>query len=244
LQAVARYAVDYVVFNNHLPEALQMAQHHPQRFAVWAAQQGRSTQTLLNIVEQAMRCDDSVPQALAVLAETLKARGVVMGSHDDGDSATRSFYRNFGASVCEFPTTVEAAQSAHDAGEPVLMGAPNVVRGGSQSGNIAAEALIADGLCDCLVSDYYYPALSQAAWALEASGTLPFARAWEMVSTQPAKIMGLHDRGRLEHGLRADLVVMNPQTHAVEATIAGGRLAYAHGEVARRLVTSHVQMAS
>jgi alpha-D-ribose 1-methylphosphonate 5-triphosphate diphosphatase len=118
------------------------------------------------------------------------------------------------------------------------MGAPNVVRGGSQSGNIAAEALIAEGLCDALVSDYYYPALAQAAWRLADAGTLSFAAAWEAVSTEPARIAGLRDRGRLAPGSRADLVVVDPATRAVEATIAGGRMAHLSGGAAQRFMGS------
>lgn len=236
MAAVDRHKIDYIVFNNHLPEALDMAQRMPQRFAGWAAQQGRTPEVLLDIVHRAQQWDRHVPQALAVLAVELAARGVMMGSHDDGDSETRGFYRSLGAPIAEFPTSVEAAQAARDAGEPVLMGAPNVVRGGSQSGNIAAQSLVAAGLCDALMSDYYYPALSQSAFALADRGVLPFADAWAMISTTPARILNLNDRGHLTPAQRADLVVVNPETHAVEATIAAGRLAYAHGGAARRLM--------
>lgn len=236
LRAIARHGVDYVVFNNHLPEAQQMAQHHPQRFAQWAAQQGRSPRELLTIIERAGQMDDRVPQALSSLAMTMAAQGVAMGSHDDGDAMTRGRFRAIGAPICEFPTTAEAARDAIAAGEPVLMGAPNVVRGGSQSGNIAAEGLIADGLCTALVSDYYYPALPQAAFALADRGTLPLAQAWDLLSGAPARAMGLSDRGGLEPGQRADLIVVDPDTHSIEATITGGRLAHAHGAAARRLM--------
>ncbi|MFN4098832.1 MAG: alpha-D-ribose 1-methylphosphonate 5-triphosphate diphosphatase [Pararhodobacter sp.] len=236
LEAVARHGIDFVVFNNHLPEAVAMAKNLPQRFAQWAAQQGRAPEVLLGIVTAAQDCDRHVPQALAVLAAELSARGVTLGSHDDGDAATRGFYRSLGAPISEFPTSVEAARAARDAGEPVLMGAPNVARGGSQSGNIAAEELVAEGLCDALMSDYYYPALAQAVWALEARGTLPFARGWELISTNPARILGLTDRGRLAPGQRADLVVVNPETHAIEACFTAGRLAHAQGAAARRLI--------
>jgi alpha-D-ribose 1-methylphosphonate 5-triphosphate diphosphatase len=116
------------------------------------------------------------------------------------------------------------------------MGAPNVVRGGSQSGNIAAEALVAEGLCDALVSDYYYPALAQSAWRLADTGALSFAAAWEAVSTVPARIAGLADRGRLAPGQRADLVVVDPRTRTVEATIAGGRMAHLAGGAAQRFI--------
>lgn len=238
LAAVERHGIDMVIFNNHLPEGLEMAETKPERFAIWAAQQLRSPEALRAIIETAREEDDRVPGALSALAAALGERGVVLGSHDDPDAGTRAAFRAMGAPVSEFPTSVAAAEAARAAGEPVLMGAPNVVRGGSQSGNIAAEGLIASGLCTALVSDYYYPALSQAAWALCERGTLPFAEAWKLISTNPAEVAGLADRGRLDPGQRADLVVVNPATHAIEAVIAGGKLAQAQGEVGRRLVAA------
>jgi alpha-D-ribose 1-methylphosphonate 5-triphosphate diphosphatase len=114
------------------------------------------------------------------------------------------------------------------------MGAPNVVRGGSQTGNIAAAGLVAEGLVDALMSDYYYPALPQAAWALVDPGLCDLPTAWSMISAAPARIMGLSDRGRIGHGLRADLIAMNQTTRQVEMTLSAGRAAHLSGELARR----------
>jgi alpha-D-ribose 1-methylphosphonate 5-triphosphate diphosphatase len=116
------------------------------------------------------------------------------------------------------------------------------VRGGSQSGNIAAVDLIREGLCDALVSDYHLPALPLAAWRLADLGLCNLARAWEMISAAPARIMGLSDRGRIAPGQRADLVIMNPETRTICATFCGGRLAFASGEVALRLMGKHAEM--
>ena len=234
-QAVADYGVDYVVFNNHLPEALDMAQNHPHRFASWAAQTKRTAEEMLQIVQTADAAGAAVPRALAQLSRRFQASGVHMGSHDDGTAETRAFYRNLGAPNCEFPTTVAAAQAARDAGEPVLMGAPNVVRDGSQSGNIAAQSLVEAGLCDALVSDYYYPALAQAAFYLLDAGVADLPSAWAMISANPAQIAGLHDRGTLTASKRADLVAVNAETRAVEMTICAGRIAHLSGEAARRV---------
>jgi alpha-D-ribose 1-methylphosphonate 5-triphosphate diphosphatase len=246
LMAVVRdYHLDYIVFNNHLPEALELARSKPDRFAIWAGSNGHTPESLLAIVEAAHKADAEIPAFLTALAADLVAEGITLGSHDDPDADTRAFFRGIGARVCEFPTSVAAAQAARNAGEPVLMGAPNVVRGGSQSGNIAAMELIEDGLCDALISDYYIPALAQAAWAIADARALSFGRAWEMISTAPARIMGLSDRGQLHPGQRADLVVMNPKTRRIEATFANGRILHATGEVARRLlVPSHPAMAA
>ena len=237
LDAVRRHGVDCVVFNNHLPEGIELAREHPFRFASWAAQQSRTAEQMLAIVTAAAAREDEVPGSLALLSEALTGMGVALGSHDDTDAATRTRFRSLGARICEFPTTRAAAVAAKDAGEPVVMGAPNVVRGGSQAGNIAAMDLVADGLCDALVSDYYYPALAQAVWTIADLGVRDFAGAWDLVSGGAARVMGLADRGALTPGLRADLVVINPETRRVEATIAGGRLATLSGGVAARLMS-------
>ncbi|MFA9230155.1 MAG: alpha-D-ribose 1-methylphosphonate 5-triphosphate diphosphatase [Microgenomates group bacterium] len=233
--AVARFGVDYVVFNNHLPEALEMAQNRPERFAQWAAQTSRSHAEMLAIVNAASAQDRDVPEALARIAAAFTGQGLRMGSHDDGDAQTRAFYRGIGAAICEFPTSFAAAKAAQAAGEPVLMGAPNVVRGGSQSGNIAAQDLVEAGLCDALVSDYYYPALAQAAWALVDRGVCDLPTAWAKISTTPARIAGLSDRGGLGTGQRADLVAVNMETHRVEMTLCAGRVAHLSGALAAKV---------
>lgn len=236
LAAVAAHRVDYVVFNNHLPEALEMAEHRPDRFAQWSAQTNRTAEEMMAIVRAAQAQGPQVPAALARIAAALAAQGVRMGSHDDGTADTRAFFRSIGAPICEFPTSVAAAQAARAAGEPVLMGAPNVVRGGSQSGNIAAHDLVAKGLCDALVSDYYYPALKLAAFTLSDQGIADLAAAWAMISTRAAHIAGLDDRGTLDLGRRADVVVLKPDTRRVEMTLCEGRIAHLSGEMARRMV--------
>ena len=233
---VREYHLDYIVFNNHLPEALDLAASNPARFASWALQNGHLPEDLLKKVQDAHEAGPEIPAFLTSLAADLRMAGVMMGSHDDPDAETRAFYRGIGASICEFPTSVSAASAARSAHEPVLMGAPNIVRGGSQSGNIAAMELVEEGLCDALISDYYIPALVQAAWAIADMRALSFAHAWQMISTRPAQIMGLSDRGMLIPGQRADLVVMNPNTRRVEATLVRGQIAFASRQAAYRLL--------
>ena len=112
-----------------------------------------------------------------------------------------------GVAIAEFPTTVEAAAASHAAGIAVLMGAPNVVRGGSHSGNVAAEALAREGVLDILSSDYVPAALLMGAFELarriEGYG---LAAALRTVTLHPARAAGLDDRGQIAAGLRADLV--------------------------------------
>ena len=118
----------------------------------------------------------------------------------------------------------------------MILGAPNVVRGGSHSGRLSARDLIAEGLCDALASDYHYPALKQAVFHLLDEGVLSLADAWALVSEGPAAILGLADRGRIEEGLRADLVVLNAETRQIEATLVGGAISYLTGEAAARFL--------
>ncbi len=236
IDAVRRFRIGYVVFNDHLEQGLEMRRRAPGDFAVWACKVGQSPEDLLSRLERAAARARDVPRHLCALAEAFDDLGVLYGSHDDPDGETRERYSMIGARIAEFPTNRRSAAAAKAMMNPVIMGAPNVVRGGSQAGNIAAADLIAEGLCDALVSDYHYPTLAMAAWELVDQGVLSLPRAWAMISSNPAEILRMPDRGRLDPGLRADLVIVNRQTRAVEATICGGRLTYLAGEAGRRFL--------
>ena len=243
LAAVRRHGIDYVVFNNHLDEALHLAQSRPTELALWAAKSGRSPEAQLALVEATRKQSPQVPRFLCRLAEAFDTLGVHYGSHDDPDGETRERFSMIGARICEFPIARSAAALARAVNDPVLMGAPNVVRGGSQSGNIAATDLIRRGLCDALVSDYYYPALSRAAFRLVDDGLAELPAAWAMISTRPAEILHMADRGVIAYGKRADLCVVNEDTRRIEATLVEGRLTHLTGEAARRFLGSRAELA-
>ena len=236
IAAVRRFGVDFVIFNDHLAEGRAIQARRPADFALWARKLGRDPADLGASLDAAEARAADVPRHLCSLGEAFDELRVAYGSHDDPDGETRERYSMIGARIAEFPTSRVAAAAAKAMGSPVLMGAPNVVRGRSASGNVAAEALIAERLCDALVSDYHYPALPQAAFALVDRGLCSLPEAWAMISTAPANILRLHDRGRIEPGLRADLAIVNAATREIEATIAGGRMAYLSGEVACRFL--------
>jgi alpha-D-ribose 1-methylphosphonate 5-triphosphate diphosphatase len=234
IAAVERFRIDYVVFNDHIEEGLTMQRRNPDGFATWARKAGLTPQDLSDCIDAAWARTKEVPRALLEMAEAFDRMGVTYGSHDDRDAETREVYRIIGARIAEFPTTRRAAAAAKAGGDPVLMGAPNVVRGGSQAGNIAAVDILREGLCDGLVSDYHIPALALAVWKLVDDGVLPLEKAWALVSSSPARVLGMVDRGEIAPGLRADLVAVNKRTRAVEMTIAGGRLAHLSGPAAGR----------
>lgn len=170
-----------------------------------------------------------VPGAIAEMARFASARGIAMLSHDDRTLEARAYYRGLGALISEFPVTPEARDAAAAAGDAIVMGAPNVVRGGSHLGAIGAEESIRQSRCSILASDYYYPAPLAAALDLWRRDVLPLDRAWALVSEAPAMAAGLRDRGRIAAGLRADLVVIPVDGHRPLATIAGGRITYRCG---------------
>jgi len=136
-----------------------------------------------------------------------RARHIVVASHDDATDAHIEEALATGAGVAEFPTTEAAARAAHASGMAVVMGAPNFVRGGSHSGNIATEDVAAAGLLDILSSDYVPSSLLQAAFSLpERVETITLPEAIALVTRRPADAVGLSDRGTIADGKRADLV--------------------------------------
>lgn len=142
-----------------------------------------------------------------------QARGIPLASHDDAtlDHVVES--AESGMRIAEFPTTLEAAVASHKHGLRVLMGAPNIVRGGSHSGNIAAAELASAGVLDILSSDYYPASMLDAAFRLAnmENNSYDLAQAIATVTTTPARCANLHDRGLIEPGKRADLVLVEPR---------------------------------
>jgi alpha-D-ribose 1-methylphosphonate 5-triphosphate diphosphatase len=133
-------------------------------------------------------------------------RAIALASHDDTTIGHVEEAVADRMQVAEFPTTPEAAEASHKAGLAVLMGAPNVVRGGSHSGNVSARVLAEMGVLDILSSDYVPISLIEGAIALgdvEAIGFLPGAI--RLVTLNPAMATGMHDRGEIAPGKRADL---------------------------------------
>ena len=147
------------------------------------------------------------PKHHRALVELARARNIPIASHDDTTLANVEESIADGASLAEFPTTIEAATASHAAGIKVMMGAPNVVRGGSHSGNVAAEELARHGTLDVLSSDYVPASLLMAAFLLPGRvPSISLPHAIRMVTKNPAEAAKLSDRGVLAAGKRADLV--------------------------------------
>ena len=129
-----------------------------------------------------------------------------LASHDDTTEAHVMEGVRDGVAISEFPTTLEAARRANEHGLKTVMGAPNVVKSGSHSGNVAAHELAAAGLLDGLASDYVPISMLHGAFHLAGNCDVPLVDAVAMVSANPAEMVGLTDRGRIAPGMRGDMI--------------------------------------
>lgn len=170
-------------------------------------------------------CDESVLDArVSRLADAAREADVPVASHDDERPATVDRMRRRGASISEFPVTKAAAEAAADRGMTTVMGAPNLVRGGSLWGNLDVSTAIAADAVDALCSDYHPQSLLRAPFVDTGE---PLHRRVARVTSAPADAVGLDDRGRIEPGALADLVLVDPNPRPTVGTVfVGGEPVY------------------
>lgn len=160
------------------------------------------------------------------LARQARQAGVSLSSHDDHGLEDVERNRTLGTSISEFPMDAETAKASQEAGVAVLMGAPNLVRGGSHVGAISVKDAIAQNLVNILCSDYHYPSLFRAPFVAVEHGLMTLAQAWKMVSENPAKAAGLGtSKGRIAPGFDADLLLLSEldgSPLSLQATLVGG----------------------
>jgi alpha-D-ribose 1-methylphosphonate 5-triphosphate diphosphatase len=217
--------IGLLAFNNHVPE---LDKSRPEKVAQMADRSGLPLDQFKELIARVNARAGEVPGSIARLAACAAAHGVPLLSHDDASPAVRRRFRAIGCRIAEFPVTIETAQEAAAAGDPIVLGAPNVVRGGSHIGWINAKDMIARGLCTILASDYYYPAQLLAAFRLAADAVVSLEKAWALISEAPAAAAGLRDRGVIATGRRADLLLVDPSgaRPQVVATIVAGRIVH------------------
>ena len=199
------------------------------RHAKIAVRAGLDADAYMEMIRRVWDRRPEVVPTLAKVAQKARAKGVPMLSHDDTQAETREFYRGIGADVAEFPMTMGPTQNARDAGDMIIFGSPNAVRGGSHIGSLGAGDMVEEGLCDVLASDYFYPAMLAAIDRLDREKRADRTTLWSLISSGPAKAMRLTDRGDITTGKRADLVLVDwPDGHppAICGTWVGGRCAY------------------
>ncbi|HHS94739.1 MAG TPA: alpha-D-ribose 1-methylphosphonate 5-triphosphate diphosphatase, partial [Rhodobacterales bacterium] len=203
-------AVDLVSVMDHTPGQGQY--RDLEKLISYRMKGGKSEEQARREIES--RLENAVPaeQMLRNLQEVsrlCKAYGVAMASHDDDTVAKAELMADIGAVISEFPVTIEAAQTAYDRGLMIAMGAPNAMRGQSYSGNLSARDAHAAGLLQILAADYHPAAILPAIRALAANDPDGLAGAARLATANPARALGLDDRGEIAPGKRADLVLVD-----------------------------------
>jgi alpha-D-ribose 1-methylphosphonate 5-triphosphate diphosphatase len=151
---------------------------------------------------------ESATARMEQLAGRARALGIPLASHDDDQPEKVEVVKVLGVTVSEFPINLPTARAARSAGLYTLFGAPNVVRGGSQSGSMRALDAVKEGAADCLCGDYSPAALLPAVMKLPELAGLPLHEAVALVTCNPARAVGLNDRGSIVAGKRADLMAV------------------------------------
>ncbi len=234
LETVRAERVDQVIFKDGLNSLLAQSELRQEEICRQAALNGTSPGAHLEALRALAKRHRDVPRFLCQLAEAFDRRGVIYGSLGDPDGETREMYSMIGAKLCLKPKVRAAAALARAVGDPVVLAARDVAGKPAGSIGLCAMSAIKAGQCTALASDGGFEALGQAAFAVADRGGLGLPEAWNLVSRNPAEIMRLPDRGVIDYGRRADLVVVDAATRRVEATIAAGRLTYLTGEAENR----------
>jgi alpha-D-ribose 1-methylphosphonate 5-triphosphate diphosphatase len=204
---IARYPVDLISLMDHTPGQRQF-RDIDKYFTYYGGKTGKTLDEVRAVVARRQQVgSERAARNRPMVVDMAHKAGIALASHDDTtlDEVQESIGQQ--VTIAEFPTTVEAAAASREAGMATVMGAPNVVRGGSHSGNVAASTLAEQGILDILSSDYVPGSLLVAAFALRhvaAVGGLPGAI--NLVARNPARATGLHDRGEIAVGKRADLI--------------------------------------
>ncbi|MEM6463523.1 MAG: alpha-D-ribose 1-methylphosphonate 5-triphosphate diphosphatase [Pseudomonadota bacterium] len=217
-----------LAFNDHTTKSAD-GREKPHKLAQMSERTGLSQDEFRALLMRVWSRKDEVKEEIVRIAREARKAGAILLAHDEESVEQRQWFRSLGAIASEFPLTRETASDARIHGEHVVLGAPNVVRGGSHNGAMDATEAIAEDLCSVLATDYYYPAPLHAAFRLATEGIRDLADAWALVSANPAAVGGLDDRGTIEYGRRADIIVVDVpdgEHPRVKATFVAGRKAF------------------
>ncbi len=222
-------AVDLVSVMDHTPGQGQY--RNVEKLIANRVSGGLSEQEARAYIER--RMNDAVPaeqilQNLEKVSQLCKEHDVAIASHDDDTIEKTNLMADIGAVISEFPVTMEAAQTAAERGLMIAMGAPNAMRGMSYSGNLSARDAHAEGLLHILAADYHPAAILPAIRALASADPDGLIGAVRLATSNPAKALGLADRGEIALGKRADLAVVDTTDRVVQ-TLSGGDIIFSNG---------------
>ena len=222
--------IDFLAFNDHMPSILRKITTG-QSLARFVERTGLSENQFIALTKKLKDRKGEVKPAIERLSRIAVVSGVPMASHDDETSEKRNFFDKIGCKIAEFPLSEEAINEAATLQNNIILGAPNIIRGGSHMGasGLSATDNIRKGLGNILCSDYYYPSLINAPAVLAKREIMDFPSAWDMISKNAAHAANLFDRGEIVEGKRADLVLLDPigpEYSKLVATLVAGNLAY------------------
>ena len=217
-----------LAFNDHMSESVA-GTRKGGKLEKMALRAGLSLEDFKALMARLWERRGEVSSAVERMAAAARHAGATLLAHDETSPEQRVWFRELGAHASEFPTNMETAANAREHGEHTILGAPNVLRGGSHTGHLSASEAIAQGMCTVLATDYYYPAPLHAAFKLVRDGICDLAGAWALISTHPAEAAGFADRGALNAGKRADAIVIddsNPAAPRLCAVFVAGKLVF------------------
>lgn len=197
--------VKLVSIMDHTPGQRQFTD--PAKYRSYYRNMNWTDEEFTEVVRQAKQAQERcAPEFRAMIMAQCRELNIPVASHDDTTVEHVEHAHGQGMAISEFPTSLSAARKARELGMAIVLGAPNVVRGGSHSGNVSARDLAAQGLLDVLSSDYVPGSLMHAPFVLHQELGLDLHQAVNTVSANPARVLGLDDRGAIAPGRRADLV--------------------------------------
>lgn len=220
--------IDLLAFNDHTPDIFEH-RFDETKSRKYADRTGLDLHAFRELVEGVMARQGEVPGMIERLAGIARELDIPMLSHDDDSPELRERFHRMGCRIAEFPTNEPTARHARELGDPIVMGAPNVMRGGSHNGAVCATDMVRKGLCQILATDYYYPAPLHAAFKLHREQDMSLADSWALVSRNPAVAAGMNSRGLIASGMRGDLVIVDDRLGdlpQVAATFVAGRPVY------------------
>lgn len=223
--------VDLVSLMDHTPGQGQYRNleiHIKNKAAYHGVSETEARQMIATSIAQRSRPQEVLMANMAKVSEMCRAHGVALASHDDDTVEKTHMMADLGTVIAEFPVTLEAAHTAAACGMMTAMGAPNAMRGQSYSGNLSAREAHANGLLHILAADYHPGAILAAVYVLSKTDPNGLPGAARLASSNPAKALGLTDRGELREGKRADLFVVEGETQ-VCLTVSGGEVIYSNG---------------
>jgi alpha-D-ribose 1-methylphosphonate 5-triphosphate diphosphatase len=202
--------IQLLSLNNHLPPSTD--EETLVRYTKGLQQRIKLSPTEIRaLIEAAIARQDEGLQQFEHLVSLAHQRNIPVATHDDETEEMVQISARRQVSISEFPASLELAAQSQAFGAAVLMGAPNLVRGGSHVGYMSVADAVQAGVVDCLCSDYHYPSLFHAPFKLAQMGLLPFEQAWQRVSTHPARAAKIGDRkGSVSLGLDADFLLIQP----------------------------------